>query len=195
MANSEHTQEAAASTLRIRVGVVVAREQIENIWEPFRWCPLEVHSDPPGTEGWVELRRLADATHFHTGRSEIVLYRNEVPGYIANLSSPSPCLYVILRETEDDAQPLEVHLVTPSNSEVQAYGESGAEVIGAVPMPPEIREVVSAFVDAHYQEEKFVKRKRQKFDDNERHVFGQEPIVELRKRMRAAGIEDTDEPL
>jgi hypothetical protein len=43
---------------------------------------------------------------------------------------------------------------------------------------------VQAFVDEHHVEEPFVKRQRQRFDD-EGEKFGQEPIFVLRERLQA----------
>jgi hypothetical protein len=50
-------------------------------------------------------------------------------------------------------------------------------------MPAELFALVSDFVDKHHVEEKFKKRKRDEVKLEE-HKFGQEPIFEMRKRMR-----------
>ena len=52
-------------------------------------------------------------------------------------------------------------------------------------MPQLLIELVREFVDAHHVDERFVKRQRQKFEIEEEHRFGQEPIFVLRERMRA----------
>ncbi len=184
-----------AISARLTIGVVVVRERIDHPWQKFQWRPIEVHANPPPGLNWRELRRTSDSVHYHAGTSEMVLHGNEVPGYLDNLANGAPVVYVILREADDDDPPIELHLVTPSPSEVQAYGEDGSEIIASVPMQPEIFDFVAGFVAENYKEEEFVKRKRKRFDKPEEYTFGQEPIVELRERLRKAGHGESDDPI
>ena len=69
-----------------------------------------------------------------------------------------PAIYVVMR----DGDPLEVLLVTASPYEAQDYTDSGEEVVEKVVMPPLLKSFVQDFVDEFYEEEAFIKRKRDK---------------------------------
>jgi hypothetical protein len=184
-------------TISIPVSVVVARERIANPWQEYDWRPHQVHLGAPDAAPWTELAVAGGVTYFLAGTTGLELHRKEAAGYQENVSGLEPSIYVILRIREDagptTGPPLEVHLVTASPTEVQAYGEGGAEIIGKVAMSPEIRDIVEAFAEAHAEHEPFVKRQRQRFDGASEHKFGQEPIFELRKRRARACGEGGDD--
>ena len=83
----------------------------------------------------------------------------------------------------ESEHPFEVHLVTASPYEAADYLDSGEQIVEPVRMPEPVLALISEFIDEHHFEEKFKKRKRSEVKLQE-HKFGQEPIVELRKRMK-----------
>ncbi len=185
--------------LTIDVGVVVAREDVDHPWQDHIWRPISVFLGAPDLSSWRELRRGPGFVHYHAATIEMQLHRKETPGYRDNLSYDQPKVYVVLRggELADETSdwPVEVHMVTASPYDVEAYGEDGDEIIEAVPMPEQLIELVSAFIDEHHVEQPFKKRKRKRHHKEEDYHFGQEPVVELRERMVRAGQNDpTDRP-
>ena len=177
-----------ARILTVSLGVVVAREAIDNPWQSHIWRPLSVFTDAADIDGWRELQRGDGYEHYHAATLPLELHRKETEGYATNLASDAPSVYVVLRETAtSDGHPIEVHLVTASPFDVQAYGATSEEIVGRVAMPPDLIELVAAFVEAHHVEEPFRKRKRKQHHVEEIHQFGNEPVQSLRERMRRAG--------
>lgn len=178
---------AAAS---IQVGVVIAREDLDSKWEDHTWRPVGVLHGEPEIEPWQELRRGDGWVHFYAGTYTIELFRKETDAYKFNIEGREPVIYVVLSEPDDsiddddDMQcPYAVHVVTASPYEAADYLDSGDQIIEPVAMPESLYAVIKAYVDEHHVEEKFKKRKRDEVKLEE-HKFGQEPLVELRKRMR-----------
>ncbi len=130
--------------------------------------------------------RRADGWHqYHAATLPLELFRKETEAYLYNLGNREPAIYVVLREVEEDGapHPIEVHLVTASPFEAQDYLDSGEDVVEPVAMPDDVRAWIERFVEEHHEEEKFFKRRPEKMDLDE-HKFGQEPLVELRRRMQ-----------
>jgi len=175
-----------SSTISIPIGVVVAREKIDHPWQDYIWRTVDVFLHAPEVEGWRELRRDEKFVYFHAATLPLELHRKETAAYKINLETGEPAVYVILRHDPAAAseRPV-VHMVTASPHDAQAYGESGIEKIDLVPMPEPLVELLREFVAEHHVEEPFIKRQRQRFEVEEEHRFGQEPIFVLRERMRA----------
>ena len=187
------SNEAMERILTIDVGVVIARETISHAWEDEIWRPLSVFLNAPAQANWRELRRGNGFVHYHAATLPLELHRKEASGYRENLSYEVPSVYVVLRKDdgdEDAGWPVEVHMVTASPFDVEAYGDSGDEIIEAVPMPEPLIALVQAFVDEHFQEEEFRKRRRKRHHREEDYHFGKEPVVALRERMKRAGKKD-----
>ncbi len=166
----------------IQVGVVLERRAIDNPWQDTCWTPVGVVPGAPEGEGWRELVAGDGWTQFMAGTFPLELHRKDTGAYKYNLEAQTPSIYVVLRPTEDDAQPVAVALVTASPYEAEAYMESGDELVEPVAMPEAVEAWVRAFVEAHHVEEVFRKRQRDKVNTEE-HKFGQEPLVTLRARM------------
>ena len=116
---------------------------------------------------------------------EAPLFRKETDSYKFNLEGREPALYIVFSDEDDDEddRPLGVHMVTACPYEAADYLDSGEQIVEPVAMPPEVFALVSDFIDEHHVEEKFKKRKRSEVKQED-HKFGQEPIAEMRKRMR-----------
>lgn len=185
----EKTPDMSAAA-EIPVGIVIAREDIDSQWEDYTWRPVGVIPGEPGLQPWQELRRGDGWVHFYAGTYTMELFDKETDAYKFNLDGREPVIYVVLSEPddydehdEDTVCPYDVHLVTASPYEAADYLDSGDQIIEPVSMPDSLFALVNAFVDEHHVEVKFKKRKRDEVKLEE-HKFGQEPIVQLRKRMR-----------
>lgn len=142
------------------VGVVVRRAPGVTRWQ--RWCWTVCGVLPgAGDADWRELRRDGDTVEYHAATVPLELHGAEAEAYLHGLQAQVPCLYVIMRSRSGD-YPLDVALVTASPYEAQDYTDSGEEIVEKVAMPAAIRILVQDFVDEFYEEEEFVKRKRDK---------------------------------
>lgn len=171
------------------VGVVVAREDIDDAWEDHIWRAVGILPGAPEVDRWKELRRGDGWVQYHAATLPLELFRKEAEAYKYNLEGKEPVIYVVLAEDEDEEEfPYSVHLVTASPYEAQDYLDSGEEIVEPIVMPERLAVWINAFVEEHHQEEKFKKRKRDEVDMEE-HKFGSEPLVVVRERMeRVAAI-------
>jgi len=173
------------AAVSIPIGVIVAREDVDSQWEDHVWRPIGVLPGAPQIEEWTELRRGKGWVHYHAATVPLELFRKETGSYKFNLEGHEPAVYIVLSDEtdDDDDRPLDVHMVTVCPYEAADYLDSGEQIVESVAMPPEVFALVSDFIEEHHVEEKFKKRKRDEVKQEE-HKFGQEPIVETRKRMK-----------
>jgi hypothetical protein len=167
------------------VGVVVAREEIDNPWQDHVWRPVAVLPGAPAVDGWKEMVRAGGVTQYHAATLPLELFRKEAEAYQYNLDGEEPVVYVVLSEADEedeDGFPYRVHLVTASPFEAQDYLDAGECIVEPVRMPPELVAWVDQFVQKYRTEQTFKKRKRDEVS-LEDHTFGQEPIVVVRERM------------
>ena len=141
------------------VGVVVRRRSVDNPWVDQFWSPVMILEDVPATPPWTALSAEADAITYYAGSASIDLYNPDTANYRDNLANGEPLIWVALRR-RDGAAELELTKVTADPTEGEALFESGCEVIGTVPMPPEVAAWIAAFVDRFHVEHVFHKRKR-----------------------------------
>ena len=141
------------------VGVVVRRRSIDNPWIDQLWSPAMILDEVPATAPWTVLSTEADATTYYAGSASIDLFSAETANYRDNLADGAPRIWVALRRQDGGAE-LELTKVTADPTEGEAMFESGCDVIGTVPMPPEIASWIAAFVDRFHVERVFHKRKR-----------------------------------
>lgn len=179
------------NVITVPLGVTIAKQSIDSPWADHIWRPVSVFLGAEPVTSWRMLESRVGYEHFHVATLPLELHRKETPGYIANLISDSPGIYVIIRpgaDTADGIEPMHIALITASAHDVEAYGHLGEEVIGQVAFPNEIRELLEAFINAHHQDELFKKRQRRDHHVAEEHKFGQEPIDVLRARMAKVGL-------
>jgi hypothetical protein len=153
----------SAAAARIPVGVVVERRKAVSQWIDFVWRPVAVLPGQPDAAPWTVLASEAGITTFYVGMTEIALHRSETTNYRDNLASGSPAVWLALRPTEAEP-PYTIAAATVDPSEGESFTETGTELVGAVPMPDTIRDLVAAFVAEHHVERPFVKRKRDRAD-------------------------------
>jgi len=176
----------SVTSLAIPIGVILTCKTANNPWADVIWRASGVMLDMPPGPPWRELARGEGYTQYLSTRGQIELFRKETEAYIANIESSDPALFVVLREGEDEAEPVTVHLVTASPFEAQDYLDSSEETVERVAMPAPLLELIRAFIDEHHVEEEFRKRKRDEVDLEEQ-KFGKEPIFITRQRMKSNG--------
>ncbi len=133
----------------LSVAVVMQRRESRSRWQSEVWEPIGVLPGEAGADG---VRQIVDGPGIrqwiHAGYS-LVLHRDEAEGYYLNVSTPTPKLFVLWREEDGRAVPLEV---TASYNEASRWMDGGHAVDG-VPMPPEICAWVVEFVERNYRPE------------------------------------------
>ena len=144
---------------RIAVGVVVERRKAVSAWVDFLWRPVSVFVGSPSAAPWTPLAPEADTTLFFAGEAVIELHRTETTNYRDNLASGAPALWVALQPVASE-RPYEILAVTADPAEGEAFTDAGNNLVEAVPMPPEIAEVVVRFIAEHHVERSFIKRQR-----------------------------------
>jgi len=150
----------------IPIGVVVERRKAASQWIDFTWRPAMVLPGRPDAAPWTVLATDAEAVTFYAGSTDIGLYRTETARYRDNLASGAPSLWVALRPTGAEP-PYDLLAVTADPSEGESFTQAGDDLVGAVPMPAPVREIVEAFVAEHHVEQAgqaFHKRKRDRAD-------------------------------
>lgn len=137
----------------LTVAVIVDRLRAPSAWEDWRFSIADVVLDH-GEFGDAP-RLLHDdgrsARFLHPGM-RVELHRDEGEGYYLNLTSGAPAWFVWWRIDDDDPSQARPQMVTVS------YHEAGRQLdaeerVDHVPLPPEVRDWVQAFADAHYRPE------------------------------------------
>lgn len=165
------------------VGVVVRRQPGVTRWAKWVWRPVAVlPGAAPAT--WKLLREEeGGAAEFHAATVPLSLHRAVVEGYKVSLSMVPPAVFVVLRRDERPAAevPWSVQAVTASAYEAQDYLDAAEDIVEAVPMPPVLEAWVRGFTDAHFREEPFIKRRR----DRKRTDLHEEGVGDARIRQAA----------
>ena len=143
----------------ITVGVVVERRKAISAWVDFLWRPVSVFVGSPSAAPWTPLAAEAETMLFFAGEAVIELHRTETINYRDNLASGAPALWVALQPVASEP-PYGILAVTADPAEGEALTDAGNNLVEAVPMPPEIAEVVVRFIAEHHVERPFLKRQR-----------------------------------
>lgn len=147
----------------IEVGAIVERRVLNNPWADHAWMPVAVLVGAPAAAPWTILHETPEVTRYYAGAFRLEFFASETGMYRDNLRSGQPSLWVSLRPSRTPPG-MALHLVTADPAEAEALTEPGTDIIEAVPMPAEIRNRLSAFVEAHHIERPFIKRKRDRAD-------------------------------
>jgi len=139
---------------------VVERRRAKSAWVEFLWRPVSVFAGNPSAAPWTLLSAEAETTLFFAGEAVIELHRTETTNYRDNLASGAPALWVALRPASSEP-PYELLAVTADPAEGEAFTDAGSNLVEAVPMPPDIAEIVARFITEHHVERPFVKRRRE----------------------------------
>lgn len=145
------------------VAVRLDRERQPNVWEDWRFALGQVAIDD-GSAG-VGSRVLSDDGRHRcmlfTGLP-VSLHPDEAEGYYLNLSSGSPCWFVMWRVDDDDPSQAWPERVTLS------YHEAGRlldaqERVDNLPLPPAMCELLADYTAAHHRPEVKQRRRPQSF--------------------------------
>lgn len=147
------------TSLSMPLGIVLRRSPGVTRWAKWVWRAVAVLPGAGPADGKV-LHESGDVTEFHAATVSLDLHRADTEAYLHGMSARVPCLYIVLRETDEGDWPYEVLLATASPYEAQDYCDAGEELVEKVTMPPALMAWIEAFVQEHHVEEEFVKRKR-----------------------------------
>lgn len=118
----------------------------------------------------------ADRARFHAGTAVLELHRADADALKTNLDEKIPRLWVVLTPAEGTL-PWRVQLVTAAPYHTETYLMSDDEaIVDTVTMPGELAALVAKFVEAHWKDKPFVKRRRDRAPDSEAFQFSKDPI-------------------
>jgi hypothetical protein len=140
---------------RFPVAVILQRIPLASRWASERWEPvaIELAASDAVTVEPIPAAEGAEHDRWRFGGHVVELHRSEAEGYYLNVTAPAPKAFVLWRTNEAGGEPpVAPVLVTVSYNEA-ARMLDGGEQVDAVPLPPELRPTLEAFVAAHYRPE------------------------------------------
>lgn len=140
------------------VSIVMQRRALESRWQSEVWEPLAVMPEAGEGVPRVLVEEQGLVQWIYPGM-QLGLRVADADGYFLNISTSEPCVFVLWRMEEDRAVPC--HL-TLSYSEASSWMDGG-EQVDRVPMPREIYDWVSEFVQQHYRPQPKKKIRPQSF--------------------------------
>jgi hypothetical protein len=132
------------------IAVVMERVTLVNRWETQRWEAKGVLRDvtPPGSAESVIVTDDRLLQMLFPGLS-LRLHPDEAEGYILNITSPHPKVFVLWRMRDDVARP---ERLSVSYHEGARWMDA-EETVDGVPLPPDLLPWIAAYAAAHYQPE------------------------------------------
>ena len=177
-------------SVSISLGIVVRKVPGGTRWVDHVWKAVAVLPGA-GAAHWKELRRDGDTIEYHAATVQLELFRTDTEAYLHGLSTKIPAIYVIMRDGSGD-DPLDVVLATASPYEAQDYADTGEELVEKVPMPEGLVAWVRDYVEAHHEDEVFIKRRRDKRQiDHEENGIGDARIRQISDVYRAPSAKET----
>ncbi len=145
----------------LRVGAVVRRSPGVTRWVKEIWKPVAVIPGAPDAF-WKELVREDDVVDYHAGTVTMELFRADVEGYLVSLNMAVPSIWIIMDKDVTSQSPSGwvVSTITASAHEALDALDSGESIVEAVPIPESMAAWIKEFIDMHYIEEPFKKRRR-----------------------------------
>ena len=148
-------------TFILPLGIVLRKSPGVTRWAKWVWRAVAVIPGA-GPANWREIRREGDVVQYHAATVPLELHRTDTEAYLTELSTKTPSIYVVMRESDAAESGLEIVLATASPFDGQDYADNGEDIVELVPMPPALMALVRDWVEKHHKEEKFVKRRRDK---------------------------------
>ncbi|HEY9529941.1 MAG TPA: DUF3305 domain-containing protein [Burkholderiales bacterium] len=142
-----------------RVAVIMQRRALQSRWQSEAWEPVGVLADYEGEAGARVIVEEGGTTQWLHPGFEVELRRDEADGYYMNMSTDQPSVFILWRMHEGNAVP---QFTTVSYAEAGRWMDAG-ETVDRVPMPREMREWVSGYVERNYKPEPKKKRRPQSF--------------------------------
>ena len=145
----------------LKVGAVVRRSPGVTRWVKEIWKPVAVIPGAPDVF-WKELVREGDVVDYHAGTVTMELFRADVEGYLVSLNMEVPSVWIIMDRDVTGQSPSGwvVTTITASAHEALDALDSGESIVEAVPIPESLAAWIKEFIDMHYIEEPFKKRRR-----------------------------------
>lgn len=145
----------------LQVGAVVRRSPGVTRWVKDIWKPVAVIPGAPEAF-WREMVRDGDVVEYHAGTVTMELFRADVEGYLVSLNMAVPSVWVVMDKdiTSQSPSGWVVSTVTASAHEALDALDSGESLVEAVPIPESLAAWIKEFIDKHYIEEPFKKRRR-----------------------------------
>lgn len=145
----------------LKVGAVVRRSPGVTQWTREAWKPVAVIPGAPEAF-WKELVRDGEIVDYHAGTVTMELFRADVEGYLVSLNMASPSVWIVMDRDQTNRSPSGwvVSTVTASAHEALDALDSGESIVEAVPIPESMAAWIKEFVDMHYVEQPFKKRRR-----------------------------------
>jgi hypothetical protein len=173
------------------MSLIFERAVSSHPWLDWEWKIVGLMPVPDTSSGQPPriLEKTDRFTRWLGEPSRLDLHRTDLDAYVYNLTSPQASIYSVAQDLEDpvaDGLAWRTHLITMSSYEAEEYMSGDDALIGKLAIPEDVLEWLEAFVALHYKETDFKKRRRNKLNNDE-HLFGQETLAELRRRMLAAG--------
>ncbi len=148
-------------SLSLPLGIVLRKSPGVTRWAKWVWRAVAVLPGA-GPANWRELRCEGETVEYHAATVPLELYRTDTEAYLTELSTKTPSIYVVMRESAEVESGLEVVLATASPFDGQDYADNGEDIVELVPMTPALIALVRGWIDEHHQEEEFIKRRRNK---------------------------------
>jgi len=145
------------------VGAVVRRSPGITRWASEIWTPIAVIPGAPEAF-WKEMVRDGEVVDYHAATVAMELFRADVEGYLVSLNMAVPSVWIIMDRDQSNESPSGwfVSAITASAFEAQGALDSGESIVEPVPIPESLAAWIKEFVDLHYIEEPFKKRRRDK---------------------------------
>ncbi len=147
------------------VGAVVRRTPGITRWARDIWTPVAVIPGAPEAF-WKEMVRNGDVVDYHAGTVTMELFRADVEGYLVSLNMAVPSVWVVLDRDTTDQSPAGwvVTTITASAHEALDTLDSGESIVEPVPIPESLAAWIKEFIDMHFVDEPFKKRRRDRVD-------------------------------
>jgi Protein of unknown function (DUF3305) len=142
----------------VQVAVVLRRERIDNRWQPWRWVLADIvpHEENFGSTPRLLVKGESEERWLHPG-FKVELFSDDAEGYHLNLTTETPCFWVVWRMEEEPATVPGECIAIPQIVTL-SYHDAGRwldaqEMVEQVPAPLEVLLWMQTFVDAHYVQE------------------------------------------
>lgn len=145
----------------LQVGAIVRRSPGVTRWARDIWKPVAVIPGAPEAF-WKELVREGEVVDYHADTVTMELFRADVEGYLVSLNMTVPSVWVVMDKDQTSRSPSgwTVSAITASAHEALDALDSGENIVEAVPIPESLAAWIKEFIDMHYIEEPFKKRRR-----------------------------------
>lgn len=145
----------------LQVGAVVRRSPGVTRWAKDIWKPVAVIPGAPDAF-WKTMVREGDEVDYHVGTVTMELFRADVEGYLVSLNMSVPSVWIVMDRDVGSQSPSGWVLssVTASAHDALDALDSGESIVEPVPIPESLAAWIKEFIDMHYIEEPFKKRRR-----------------------------------